>query len=219
MDKAAKNPEGFRVLSFIYSDVSAVLGIADSPLNDTIMKIIERIRDDEILMDIIETTNFHLGATESGRYVAPLLQAINDRYNQPIDPIFIKVFICLLLTALRIEIHDAILVVNNNGAKHFELVSDLDTLNSMDVDSGNFLHFISKIGIIHLFYILNYDITERNQWPFSDETVLELLARKLNEFGPTASQLAKIPILGIKEYKGISVEKLKDIKLLATLCH
>ncbi len=120
----------------------------------------------------------------------------------------LKMFTLLLIVWFKKQISDIILDMYTRANVEME-------------DSKSISKIIGIIGHGSIARIVDYDPNDKNQWPFNDESIIDLILRKIQEFDLSENILKKLSLIGVDDYKDIDVEKLELIleveKILKTI--
>lgn len=178
--------------------------IIQSPLGEAIKSILEyttrkRISK-EAMMKVYYSGGlaFRIKNTISQEYTDRLIH----KYGKGLTEDSIRLFVVCLISTFGLQLRKTSLHNINIRTK-----ANIDSLGT----------FVLAINEIRLFYLLNYDINDKEQWPFNGETAREFLYRKLKAVLPTEKQIQKINMIGLSDFKGIDSTIVAYVQLLCLL--
>lgn len=186
-------------------DAFQTANIVHSPLSTVIKAALRRYK--RLNLDINKPMQLYTMIYQNVQDSKFDTSLIDSRYNSHVDYTAILMFLTSLLCEAVELLEDDIVAELEKLGERNELTEWRDKLN-------NFCETIIKLGSLKFFYILDYSISDTQQWPFNRENALQLLERKLSKATPNEKQSNKLRMIGADNYKDISLD---DILLLCKM--
>lgn len=205
-----------RISDILSGNYKAVKYIVESPFNDAIDKAIEKLDELGVSADTIGDTRSMLDLLDNHLFDKIL---IDEKYNTYVSFELITLFLACLFSELSTyissdsikqineEIHNyCIENYNDNGLRAEYIYGTLVICNVSD--------FARIAGILQIFYYIDYDTINKEQWPFNSQSAIEFLYKQLKKRFPTQGQYSKLVMIGKESYNGL---KFDDIDKLMPL--